>query len=78
MPTSITIRNVSDETHAELSARAKATGQSLQEYLRGRLDSMAQGLDAHAWVARVRARKESMKTGLTTEQILEYRDLDRR
>ncbi len=37
MSTSITIRNVPDDTHAELVARAALSGQSLQEYLRGHL-----------------------------------------
>ena len=34
---SITIRNVPDETHEELAARAAASGKSLQEYLRAEL-----------------------------------------
>jgi plasmid stability protein len=34
MPTSVTIRNVPDETRNELAARAALTGRSLQEYLR--------------------------------------------
>jgi plasmid stability protein len=34
---SIQIKNVPEETHAVLRRRAAAAGQSLQEYLRGRL-----------------------------------------
>jgi antitoxin FitA len=34
---SVQIKDVPDETHAVLRQRAAAAGQSLQEYLRGRL-----------------------------------------
>lgn len=34
---SIQIKDVPDDTHAVLKVRAAAAGQSLQEYLRGRL-----------------------------------------
>ena len=37
MATSITIRDVPDETRDELAARAALTGRSLQEYLRSKL-----------------------------------------
>ena len=37
MAVSVTIRDVPDETRAELAARAARAGQSLQEYLRGQL-----------------------------------------
>jgi hypothetical protein len=37
MTTSITIRDVPDETRDELAARAALSGRSLQEYLRARL-----------------------------------------
>lgn len=35
--TSVQIKDVPEETHAVLRRRAAAAGQSLQEYLRGRL-----------------------------------------
>ncbi|MGH3209759.1 MAG: FitA-like ribbon-helix-helix domain-containing protein, partial [Trebonia sp.] len=41
MTTSITIRDVPDETRDELAARAAATGRSLQEYLRSKLIDLA-------------------------------------
>jgi len=41
MSTSITIRDVPDETRDELAARAALTGRSLQEYLRTRLVELA-------------------------------------
>ena len=41
MPVSVTIRDVPDEIRAELAARAARAGQSLQEYLLGRLTAEA-------------------------------------
>ena len=46
MTTSITIRDVPDETRDELAARAAATGRSLQEYLRSKLIDLARQPDA--------------------------------
>lgn len=78
MARSITIRDVPDETAAELAARAALSGRSLQEYLRSRLIELATGPDAESWVARVRARKEATGSRLSAEQILALRDADRR
>jgi len=77
MPTSITIRNVPDETRDELAARAALTGRSLQEYLRLQLIELAEKPDAEAWVARVRQHKAMFGESLSTEEILAYRDADR-
>lgn len=78
MPKSITIRDVPDDTTAELAARAALTGRSLQEYLRARLVELAQGPDAEAWVARVRARKADSGSAIDAEAILGHRAADRR
>jgi plasmid stability protein len=78
MTTSITIRNVPDETHAELAARAALAGQSLQEYLRARLIELARRPDARALVARIAARKDAAESRLSTSQILAYRDHERK
>jgi plasmid stability protein len=78
MSTSITVRDVPDETHAELAARAASRGQSLQEYLRSQLVALAQRPDAQTLMARVRARKLSTESSLTTERTLDHRDSDRR
>jgi len=75
---SLTIRDVSPKTHAKLAARAALKGQSLQEYLSAKLDEMAERLEPDEWVDRVRRRKATMKSSLTTEKILEYKDMDRR
>ncbi len=75
---SITIRDVPEETHAELAARAGTCGQSLQEYLRAQLVEMARRPDAKTLVARLRTRKQTAGTFLPGERILEYRNRGRR
>ena len=78
MPKSITVRDVPDDTAAELAARAAASGRSLQEYLRDRLIDLGSAPDADQLVRTVRARK--MVTGVTVpvSQILDHRDAERR
>jgi plasmid stability protein len=78
MATSITIRNVPNQTRDELAARAALSGRSLQEYLRARLIELAEGPDAEAWVARVREHKAATGANLSIDRILQYRDADRR
>ena len=69
MTTSITIRDVPDETRDELAARAAATGRSLQEYLRSRLIDLARQPDAEALLAEVRARKAATAAALPLDRI---------
>ena len=78
MSTSITIRDVPDETRDELAARAAMTGRSLQEYLRARLVELARQPDAEALMQRIRARKAATRSALSADQILADRDADRR
>ena len=78
MPTSITIRDVPDETRDELAARAALTGRSLQEYLRSRLIELARQPDAETLVERIRARKAATGSELPAARIVRYRDEDRR
>ncbi len=78
MVKSITIRDVPDATSDELAARAALTGRSLQEYLRGRLIELAASPDADVVVARIRARKAATRTSLSAQDILAYRDAERR
>ncbi|UYM03489.1 FitA-like ribbon-helix-helix domain-containing protein [Solicola gregarius] len=75
---SITIRDVPEETRAELAARAAATGRSLQEYLRTRLTELASRPDAETWMAQVRARKQATGVAFDTRRVLEHRDAERR
>lgn len=78
MAKSITIRDVPDETTAELAARAALTGRSMQEYVRARLVELADTPDPDVWVARVRERKRAAGGSLSVQRILEHRDADRR
>jgi len=78
MAVSITIRDVPEETRDELASRAALTGRSLQEYLRAQLVELTRKPDADAWTARVRARKQASGSVLSADQIISYRDADRR
>ena len=78
MPKSITIRDVPDDTTAELAARAALTGRSMQEYVRARLVELASTPDPDVWVARVRERKRATGGSVDVQQILDHRDADRR
>lgn len=74
---SITIRDVPDDTHEELAARAARTGRSLQEYLRARLIELARKPDPEVLMARIRDRKERTGQTLSRKAILEHREADR-
>lgn len=76
--TSITVRNVPDETRDELAARAARSGQSLQEYLRAALVEMARRPDLSDLLDRVRERKAELGTRLGAGDIVAHRDADRR
>lgn len=78
MPTSITIRNVPDETRDELAARAARGGRSLQEYLRGELVALARRPDTETVLARIRERKERTGSRLSREFIIRSLADDRR
>lgn len=78
MATSITVRDVPDETRDELAARAALTGRSLQEYLRARLIELAASPDAETLVARIHARKAATGAPLSAKRILAHRDAGRR
>lgn len=78
MPGSITIRDVPDDTRDELASRARASGRSLQEYLRGELIDLARRPDPAALMARVRDRKHRTTSRLPADRILSHRDADRR
>ena len=78
MPISMTIRDVPDETRAELAARAARAGQSLQEYVRARLVELAsRPSPAELW-DRVEHRLLATGTHLPGDEIVRLRDHDRR
>lgn len=76
--TAVTIRDVPDEVRDELAARAARSGRSLQEYLRLELIALAGKPDVRTLLELVAARKQATGSMLSTQQILEYRDDDRR
>jgi antitoxin FitA len=78
MSTSITVRDVPDQTRDELASRAALSGRSLQEYLRAKLIELARQPDAEVLIARIRARKAASAATLPRDRILAYRDEDRR
>lgn len=78
MPVSMTIRDVPDETRAELAARAARAGQSLQEYVRSQLIGLAQRPSPDQLWDRVQHRVLTTGTRLPAEVIVAERDRDRR
>ena len=54
------------------------SGRSLQEYLRLELIALAQKPDVRTVLELVTARKQATGSALSVEQILDYRDADRR
>ena len=78
MARSVTIRDVPDEAHDELAARAARTGRSLQEYLRAQLIDLARQPEPEAWLAHVRRRKQQTGSTLPPASILGHRDAERR
>lgn len=78
MAINVTIRNVPDEVHAELIARAEQAGQSLQEHLLAELIELTSRPSAATVLARIRARKAATGTQLPTSEILALREGDRR
>ena len=78
MPVAITVRDVPDEVHNELAARAARAGQSLQEYLRGMLVDAAVRPPVADVIARARARVDATGVQIDAASILAARDADRR
>jgi antitoxin FitA len=78
MPIQITIRDVPEKVRDELAARAALQGKSMQEYLRGELERLAARPSVDVWLQQVRKRKRASQTRVSSGQILEARDADRR
>ena len=78
MPVQITIRNVPEEVRDELAARAALKRQSMQEYLRSELERMVSRPSIDTVLEEARRRVEAAGTVITTAEILEARDADRR
>lgn len=78
MPIRITVRDVPERVRDELAARAALQGQSMQEYLRAELERMVARPSLDAWLEQVRKRKRAGRTRVSSGQILDHRDADRR
>lgn len=75
---SITIRDVPEETRAELAARAARSGRSMQEYLRQQLVELAAKPDRREFWAQVRENKREHGAHIPTELIIDAKDADKR
>ena len=75
--TSITVRNVPEDTRDELAARAARSGRSLQEYLRRLMIDTAGKPDVNTLMDRVVERKAATGSTLSTSTIVEHLDADR-
>ena len=78
MSKAVTVRDVPDDVVAELAARARRDGRSLQEYLRLRLVDLAARPDVNDWASAVRDRAEAANLAVSVDDILQARDADRR
>ncbi|WP_423927677.1 FitA-like ribbon-helix-helix domain-containing protein [Candidatus Palauibacter sp.] len=78
MSIQITIRGVPEEVRDQLKVRAASRGQSMQEYLRGELERMVAKPTLDEWLRKVRLRKQASTNLVTTENILQARDADRK
>jgi len=78
MSIQITIRDVSEKVRDELASRAALQGKSMQEYLRGELERLTSRPTVTSWLEQVRKRKRASQTRVSTRQILQNRDADRR
>jgi antitoxin FitA len=72
------IRDVPEEVRDELAARAALQGKSMQEFLRTELERLAARPSIDAWLLQVRKRKHAAQTHISSKQILENRNADRR
>lgn len=69
VPKAIQIRDVPDDVHAVMRARAAAAGMSMSEYLRSELVRLAAAPTMDEWLARVAAHPPT--TGITTQEIVD-------
>ena len=70
----VQIRDVPDDVHRTLKARAAMSGVSLSEYLRSELTRMAARPPVDELVARIRARGEAKLSAPSEQLVRELRD----
>jgi antitoxin FitA len=78
MTVQINIRDVPEKVRDELAARAALQGKSMQEFLRAELERLAARPSHTAWLQQVRKRKRATQNTVSSKQILEHRNADRR
>jgi hypothetical protein len=78
MAIQINIRDVPEKVRDELASRAAIQGKSMQEFLRAELERLAARPSIDAWLQQVRKRKRAAQTRISSEQILDNRNADRR
>lgn len=74
----ITIRHVPEETRRELAKRAANGGRSLQEYLLGELNRLAERPAVDEVIERARRRVAGSTSSVGVDEIIAARDADRR
>ncbi len=78
MAIQINIRDVPEKVRDELASRAAMQGKSMQEFLRAELERLAARPTIDTWLQQVRKRKRAAQTRISSEQILDSRNTDRR
>lgn len=78
MVETITISDIPDDTLEELTSRAASKGETLEEYIRKCFIDLANQVDPDVLMAQFRERKEHMTDKLSSDDILRFRDEDRR
>lgn len=78
MSVQITIRKVPEKVRDELAARAALEHKSMQEYLLGELQRLAERPSVDRWLEQVRERKQISGRRVSASRILRHRDADRR
>ena len=78
MAVQITIREVPEKVRDALAARAALQGKSMQEFLRAELERLAARPSVDVWLQQVRKRKRAAQTRVSSKQIVQHRDADRR
>ncbi len=78
MAIQINIRDVPEKVRDELASRAAIQGKSMQEFLRAELERLAARPSIDVWLQQVRKRKRAAQTRISSEQILDSKNADRR
>ena len=78
MPVQITVRKVPQAVRDALANNARLEHKSMQEYLLGELERLAERPSASHWLERIRRRKAELPTRIASSEILAHRNTDRR